>query len=61
MSQQAVEINSSGAINGCSGIIVQGNQIDGMGLGGLGVSYSKCEAGLRIGLAPTLWGWPVPG
>ena len=43
MSEVAIEINSSGAINGCSGIMVHSNQIDGMGMGGLGVTYSKCE------------------
>ena len=43
MSEQAVEVNSSGAINGCSGISICNNLIDGMGLGGYGVVYSKCE------------------
>eukprot|EP01051_Picozoa_sp_SAG22_P000280 SAG22_NODE_6_length_41368_cov_49.702222_23_plen_298_part_00 len=43
MSQQAVEINSSGAINGCSGISVHNNSIDGAGLGGLGVVFGKCD------------------
>lgn len=39
----AVEINSSGAINGCSGISVHNNSIDGAGLGGLGVAFGKCD------------------
>ena len=43
MTQQAVEVNSSGAINGCSGISVHNNSIDGAGLGGLGVAFGKCD------------------
>ena len=44
MAQMAVCVNSSGAIDGCSGVSVRNNLIDGAGLGGLGVWFQKCEA-----------------
>ena len=37
----------TGAIDGCSGVLIASNIIDGAGLGGLGVWYQKCE-GLSV-------------
>ena len=47
MKQMAVCVNSSGALNGCSGVSVANNIVHGDGLGGLGVWYQKCS-GLSI-------------
>ena len=33
----------AGAIDGCSGVLISSNIIDGAGHGGLGVWYQKCE------------------
>ena len=44
---QTRSVCRAGAIDGCSGVLISSNIIDGAGHGGLGVWYQKCE-GLSV-------------